>query len=262
MDAIAIVHGHGFVDASPGTPLRSLSAATNTCVLCGYLFEGGQDLAEVPTETGRTILVHEACYRKHLHQQKDARAVEQAPDPATAPEPVVTAALRPVDPGPEQTKKPNGNGHFDVAGTLSTKQAAPASQSQPAEVGIEITLLTKANGPLTKTISLTGSDSSNCRMAKGNAKRMLLSASSQASVAHAADAILTEFAKMLIGLKSDQAIALGRLRDGLPDSVAIEAKDKIDGATGAIARTSDNITYSPGKCALTLFDFDGKGRSC
>ena len=51
---------------------------------------------------------------------------------------------------------------------------------------------------------------------------------------------------------SNEALALGRLRAGLPDKVRIIRKDDLDGATppGTIARTTDYIEFAPGKPAF------------
>jgi hypothetical protein len=118
---------------------------------------------------------------------------------------------------------------------------------------IETTLFTKVGGPLTKRISLTPdgkvhSDGSACHMACGEARRLRV-------------AELAEFADTIDGLKSNQAIALGALRDGLPDQVAVTTKQKINGNVGpnVIARTGNNIVYHGGRAALMLFDFDTKG---
>jgi hypothetical protein len=114
---------------------------------------------------------------------------------------------------------------------------------------LEITLLAKDGGPLTKRIMLgkdgmPRSDGSACSMAHGEAKRLRLNG-------------IAELAAVIDTLNSCQAIALGALRDGLPERVAITTKDKLNGQ--AIARTASNIVYCRGRAALKLYDFDSKG---
>jgi hypothetical protein len=81
---------------------------------------------------------------------------------------------------------------------------------------IEITVFTKDGGPLTKRIALAhdgivNSDGSACVMARGSAERTRLND-------------VTALAGLIGGLRSDQAIALGRLRPGLPDRVEVTTK--------------------------------------
>ena len=60
----------------------------------------------------------------------------------------------------------------------------------------------------------------------------------------------------------DQALALGRLRAGLPDAVPVATRRAFAGgeaAEGAIARTRDHIDYDRGEAAFALLDFDRKG---
>jgi hypothetical protein len=118
---------------------------------------------------------------------------------------------------------------------------------------IEVTTLTKHGGPLTKRIYLnaTGrliSDGSCCYMSSGTAQRTRL-ASMQALADHIA------------GLGSDQAIALGRLRADLPDTVEITTKPRLNGSTAhrVIARTREYIDYAAGEPAVMLVDVDTKG---
>jgi hypothetical protein len=118
---------------------------------------------------------------------------------------------------------------------------------------IEITLFTKDGGPLTKRISLTKdervhSDGGACRMSRGQARRLRLTG-------------LAQFAVAINGLKSNQAVALGALRDGLPDQIGVTTKYKINGDIGpnVIARTARDIVYHGGRAALALFDYDTKG---
>ena len=115
----------------------------------------------------------------------------------------------------------------------------------------EITRLKKAGGPLTKRITLTPdgalvSDGSACVMPRGTAWRI------------ACDT-LEEFADGISGLGSDEAVALGTLREDLPGEVTITTKAKLNGAASVIARTAGHIVYRPGQPALALLDLDLKG---
>jgi hypothetical protein len=115
----------------------------------------------------------------------------------------------------------------------------------------EITVFIKSGGPLTKRISLAPdgalkSDGSACVMANGTARR--------ASIASVID-----LGSLIEGLKSNEAIALGSLRDGLADQVEVVPKRKLNGAANVIARTGADIVYRKAQPALALFDFDTKG---
>jgi hypothetical protein len=115
----------------------------------------------------------------------------------------------------------------------------------------EITVFSKDGGPLTKRISLAPdgsvkSDGSACVMSTGTARRMRLDT-------------LQELAVVIASLQSNEALALGALRDDLPDTVRVVPKRKLNGKAGVIARTQDFIDFLPGKPALALFDFDAKG---
>lgn len=98
----------------------------------------------------------------------------------------------------------------------------------------ELTTFTKSGGPLTKRISLQdgkiNSDGSGCRMAKGYAQRAAI------TDAHS-------LADLIASLRNDQALALGRLRNDLPDRVAVVTKNKLNGCADVIARTSEYIGY-------------------
>ncbi|HYU12536.1 MAG TPA: hypothetical protein VEK82_08165, partial [Stellaceae bacterium] len=118
---------------------------------------------------------------------------------------------------------------------------------------IEITQYAKYGGPLTKKIALGSdgtvhSDSSDCMMQKGEARRLLL-----ADIAALAGAIEA--------FQPKHALSLGRLRPGLPDLVRVAAKAKLNGVErpGLIARTAGNIVFVGGKPALALLDHDCKG---
>lgn len=82
----------------------------------------------------------------------------------------------------------------------------------------EICVFTKAGGPLTKHIRLDGdkvvSDGSSCRMTHGTARRVRLGR-------------LQDLAALISGLKWNEAIALGCLRDDLPDRVRVVTKAEL-----------------------------------
>jgi hypothetical protein len=121
---------------------------------------------------------------------------------------------------------------------------------------IEITLISKTGGPLTKRISLSPegnliSDGSACVMSRGHAQRVRLDR-------------LSQFADLVQQLEPHEAIALGALRDGLPDHVEVTTQDRLAKLTGAappglIARTGDYIGYQASRPALALIDVDTKG---
>jgi hypothetical protein len=121
---------------------------------------------------------------------------------------------------------------------------------------IEITLLIKDDGPLTKRISLAPdgslhSDGSACIMSRGRARRIRPGS-------------LKSFAELIRILRSHSAIALGVLHQDLPKEVRITTKRDLEGLSGPvpidlIARTGDHISYRPGQPALALIDVDTKG---
>jgi hypothetical protein len=115
---------------------------------------------------------------------------------------------------------------------------------------IELTGFTKANGPLTKRISLAPdgtvkSDGSACVMAQGSAHRV-----------HVGD--VGDLAGLIEHVQSNQALALGMLRPGLPERVTIVTKRKLASVPDAIARTGNNIMFRRGTLALALLDYDQK----
>jgi hypothetical protein len=119
-------------------------------------------------------------------------------------------------------------------------------------VVIEMTLFRSATGPLTKRISIEDgkirSDGSACRMAGGTARRVLLDGPAS-------------LAELLENMPSNQAIALGRLRQGLADTVTVVLKKDLNesNSRSIIARTADYLKYAPGEPAYMLFDHDAKG---
>ena len=74
---------------------------------------------------------------------------------------------------------------------------------------------------------------------------------------------LSDFAGCIVSLAPNEAIALGALRQDLPDRVQITTKARLE-LNGSdprhlIARTGDHIVYRPDQPALALFDIDTKG---
>ena len=106
----------------------------------------------------------------------------------------------------------------------------------------EITVFKKSNGPLTKHIALRDgkivNDSSACFMARGSAHRARID-----SVQALAD-LINNFAP-------NQAYALGRLKDGIPDGAKVVRKDELNGAKdpSIIARTLDHLVFKEGEPA-------------
>jgi hypothetical protein len=121
---------------------------------------------------------------------------------------------------------------------------------------LQITVLGKKDGPLTKRISLApdGSlrtDGSECVMTCGTARRVTI-------------ADMHDLAAVIAGLQSHEALTLGGLRADLPQRVEIVTKRDLDKLNGAarpeiIARTGDYIVFQPGQTTLALLDFDAKG---
>jgi len=135
----------------------------------------------------------------------------------------------------------------------SSKNSSDANQSKEGWKALELTVFTKAGGPLTKRIALAAdgsieSDGSACTMSAGRARRAKIAG-------------IEQLAALIERLHSDQAIALGALRPDLPDDVEVTTKNKLDGRdrSNIIARTSDDVFYREQQPALVLFDFDTKG---
>ena len=125
-----------------------------------------------------------------------------------------------------------------------------SSDRRHPPAGIEITVYSKDNGPLTKRISLSSdgkvaSDGSACTMAKGKAKRARIDS-------------VNDLAKLIESLKSNQAIGLGTLRADLPNEVTIVTKAEAGNGSG-VARTGSNFAYRRDCPALVLLDYDTKG---
>jgi Protein of unknown function (DUF3987) len=125
--------------------------------------------------------------------------------------------------------------------------------STPKIDSIEIVVFTNARSrPLTKRISLNKdgkiySDASACVMARGRAHRVKVAG-------------VAELAAIIAKLGSSQALALGALREDLPDEVRIVTKVRLNEEEGPdiIARTADAIVYLTGRPAFVLLDYDTK----
>ena len=116
----------------------------------------------------------------------------------------------------------------------------------------QITLFKKydSNPLMSKRISLDEhgrllSDGSHCLMIYGAATRV-------------AAATAGDLAKIIGACCSDEAIALGALKDGLPNSVPITVPGRLRGSPGAITRSRAFIDYRAGIPAWVLIDFDTK----
>jgi hypothetical protein len=89
-------------------------------------------------------------------------------------------------------------------------------------------------------------DGSQCVMVQGTAER-------------APAATASDLAKIISDCSSDEAIALGSLKDGLPNSVPITVPRNIKNNPGAITRSREFIDYRPGIPAWGLIDSDTRG---
>lgn len=121
----------------------------------------------------------------------------------------------------------------------------------PTLASLEVTLFTKADGPLTKRISLDTegrlvSDGSCCVMWEGTASRARL-------------ADLGALGNLISSLSSNQAIGLGAMVDDVADQVPVVTKRRQDPQGAAITRTADYLVYRPNLPALALIDIDTKG---
>jgi hypothetical protein len=115
--------------------------------------------------------------------------------------------------------------------------------------GFEITLLEKEGGPLTKRIGLVGgtlrNNSSQCLMSTGWATRVRCES-------------VTNLAELINRCGPREAIAIGRLKEGLAAKVRIVRKGKLSELPGAVARCLESFEFAsgPGVC---LLDVDLKG---
>ena len=131
--------------------------------------------------------------------------------------------------------------------------AAPpktAASDRPA-INAEITVFEKIGGPLTKHLALRDgkivNDSSACFIAHGIAHRVRID-----NVQALAD-LINNFAP-------NQAYALGRLKDGVPDAATVVVADELKdaGNPSVIARTKEYLVFNEGEPGLVLLDVDLK----
>jgi len=134
-----------------------------------------------------------------------------------------------------------------------SKPMDPTAKKDDTDLVAQVTLITKYDEPtlLSKRIFLDGqeqlqSDGSSCRMVYGSAAR------TSAATAH-------DLAQIIANCSSDQAIALGRLKDDLPDQVEVTVPSRLKHHPGAITRSRDFIDYLHGRPAWALIDYDTKG---
>ena len=119
----------------------------------------------------------------------------------------------------------------------------------------EITVFDKDSGPLSKRISLkpdgTLKKDALGTMARGRACRMSFTK-------------LEAFAECVGALSPNQAIALGAMRQGLPDDVEITSEAKLKRLNGVvrpdlIARVGRNFIFQKDQPAVALIDYNSKG---
>jgi hypothetical protein len=117
------------------------------------------------------------------------------------------------------------------------------------------TLFKKSGGPLTKRIELVdgkiANDSSACRMSVGSARRVQVDLGDMRALAD-----------LINGFTSQQAYALGRLKEGLPDRVHIVVGDRLasfGGKPNVAARNQDHLIFVEGEPGVGLLDTDFKG---
>ena len=112
----------------------------------------------------------------------------------------------------------------------------------------EIVKFTKSDGPLTKRICLdekgaVKSDGSACVMSRGVARRTPMTC-------------VGTLGALIGGLRSDQAIALGSLRHGLPREVEVATKTKAIGADHLALRRQHHIS-SPARFRAARLRYQG-----
>ena len=124
--------------------------------------------------------------------------------------------------------------HSELADGAQGAEAQGCRMSNPDTTPrstIELTVFSKTGGPLTKRVTLTAdgkiaSDGIACYMARGRAKRVRIGG-------------VGELAALIERSDLKQAIALGSLRDGLPDEVRIVTKAAIARAPRQRCRRPD-----------------------
>jgi len=135
--------------------------------------------------------------------------------------------------------------------TAAEHDAGDATATEP--MSPQITLITKrgVSALMSKRISLTNdgklrSDGSECRMISGTANRALAGTA-------------TALSRIIASCRSDQAVALGVLKQELPESVDVTIPNRLGKHPGAITRSRSCIDYRRGISAWCLIDFDTKG---
>src|SRR6516162_767309 len=117
----------------------------------------------------------------------------------------------------------------------------------------QVTLIYKRDTPalMSKKIFLDSdgklkSDGSDCRMITGTAVRAFAGTACHLS-------------RIIAACRSDQAIAMGALKEDLSTPVDVTTKGRLDQYRGAITRSRSFIDYRLGVPAWVLIDFDTKG---
>src|SRR5262249_6530614 len=122
----------------------------------------------------------------------------------------------------------------------------------PVPATPELTLFINAHGALTKqfTLDVDGNlvKTESGQMAVGTARRIAIG-DAQA------------LADLINTISSDQALALGSMRSGLPAQVTVVTKKALNGATAPdiISRSRDYLTFGQERRGFCLGDFDQKG---
>jgi hypothetical protein len=121
----------------------------------------------------------------------------------------------------------------------------------------EVTVFEKRGDPLTKFIKLVDgritNDDSMCAMSAGRARRVALDLGNIAALA-----------EIINKMNPREAYAIGRLREGLPDSVRIVTADRLTSLNvkpDVAARTKVDLVFVAGAPAICLLDVDLKGVS-
>jgi hypothetical protein len=120
----------------------------------------------------------------------------------------------------------------------------------------EITVFRKTGGILSERIWLDDKgkvikNGSACVMAHGIARRVEIPD-------------VGAYASLINACPANEALALGRLKDGLPAEVKVVTADELNGGSDdptTIARTREFLTFEPGRGGLILLDFVPKGMS-
>src|SRR5262249_16320104 len=122
----------------------------------------------------------------------------------------------------------------------------------PGPATPELTLFINAHGALTKQFTLDADGNlvktEGGQMAAGTARRIAIG-DAQA------------LADLIGTISSDQALALGSMRAGLPAQVTVITKEALNGVTApdVISRSREYLTFGEGRRGFCLGDFDRKG---